>query len=100
MADTKKIKEQRPLTKDEKKLAVLKAQKAKEQAFKLVVKIISWESASLDSTAVKSNNKISHKEWLEYKRQRVGIITPDNKDRIKEKLDLTYNSIKANGGFE
>lgn len=86
-------------SKDERKLAVLEAQKIKEQAFKLVVKIISWESGSLGSTVVQSTNKITPAEWSQYKKQRMSIATAENRDKAKEKLTQTYNSIKANGGF-
>lgn len=86
--------------KDERKLALLKAQQEKEKMFKLMVKIISWESGSLDSNTVRSENKITQKEWLEYKKQRMSIATIYDKDKAKKKLTLTFNSIKANGGFE
>lgn len=88
------------LSKDERKLIVLKAQAAKEKIFKLVVKIISWESGSLDSFTVKSSNKITQEEWLQYKKQRMDISTPETRDKAKDKLAQTYNSIKENGGFE
>lgn len=88
------------LTKDERKIAALKAQQAKEKTFKLVVKIISWESGSLDSLVVRAANKITLSEWLQYKKQRMDISTPETRDRAKDKLAQTYNAIKSNGGFE
>ncbi|MCL5410312.1 MAG: hypothetical protein M1324_00450 [Patescibacteria group bacterium] len=100
MPDTKLQQPSSLLIKDERKLAALKAQKARESAFKIVVKIISWESGTLDSAVIKSANKITEEEWLKYKKQRMDIATADNRDKAKEKLTLTYNSIKANGGFE
>lgn len=86
--------------KEKRKLALIEAQKAKEQAFKIVVKIISWESGSLDSNVIRSANKITKEEWLQYKKQRMDIATADNKEKAKEKLTATYNSIMSNGGFE
>lgn len=88
------------MTKEERKLAVLKAQKIKEIAYKLVVKIISWESGAAESTVIKSANKITPEEWLRYKKQRMDISTEADKEKMKDKLAQTYNSIKANKGFE
>lgn len=98
--DIKSKQQNLPLSKEERKLATLKAQKAKELAFKLVVKIISWESGSSGSIAVQAANKISPEEWSQYKKQQMSIATMDNRDKTKEKLAQTFNSIKANGGFK
>lgn len=101
MSDTKLKQQQSVLmNKDERKLAVLEAQKAKEKSFKLVVKIISWESGAVGSVVVQAENKITEQEWLQYRKQRLSIATPEEKSRAEQKLTLTYNSIKANGGFE
>ena len=99
MTNTQLNQQQSSKLKEERKLAVLKAQKTREVAFKLVVKIISWESGSWDSAVIQSDNKITSEEWLEYQKQRMGIATIDNRDKAKEKLAQTYSSIKANGGF-
>lgn len=88
------------MSKDERKLAALEAQKAKERIFKLVVKIISWESGALDSVVIQAANKITPEEWLQYKKHRTGIPTNLDGVEVKKKLAQTYNSIKANGGFE
>lgn len=88
------------MTKEERKLATLKAQQAKEKMFKLVVKIISWESGASESTVIKSANKITPEEWLMYKKQRMDISATLDKEKMKDKVAQTYNSIKANGGFE
>lgn len=88
------------LTKEERKMLVLKAQEAKEVIFKLVVKIISWESGSMDSVVVKSANKITAKEWLKYKKHQLGISAAGSIQKTKDKIALTYKLIKENGGFE
>lgn len=99
MANTK-LNQHSSITKDERKLAILKAQKVKESVYKLVVKIISWESGAAESTVIKSANKITPEEWLRYKKQRMDIFATVDKEKMKDKLAQTYNSIKANGGFE
>lgn len=93
--------DRRPIaTKDERKLAILKAQEARDKIFKLVVKIISWETGSLNSMAVKSLNKITEAEWSNYKKYTLEISTSDNVDKVKEKLIQTYKDINRNGGFK
>lgn len=87
-------------TLDERKLAILKAQEARDKVFKLMVKIISWETDSLNSLAVKSLNKITASEWLNYKKHALGVPTSESIDKIKEKITQTYKNIKANGGFK
>ena len=89
-----------PMTKDEKNLAILETQKVREKAFKLLVKIISWESGFLGSPIVSSANRITSKEWTEYKKHRKGVFNVFDKDKIKSDLKKTYDSIKINGGFE
>lgn len=88
------------MSKDERKLAALENQKVKEKMFKLVVKIISWESGSLESVAIKSVNKITPNEWLQYKKHRTNISAALDKKKVKDNLVQTYNSIRSNGGFE
>ncbi|MDP3758747.1 MAG: hypothetical protein Q8Q86_03435 [Candidatus Daviesbacteria bacterium] len=86
-------------TQDERKLAILKAQAAKDKLFKLVVKIISWESDSLDSVVVKSLNKITEAEWLNYRKYTLNISTSQSLEKVKEKLTQTYKNIRSHGGF-
>jgi hypothetical protein len=85
--------------KDLRKLAALETQKAKEKIFKLVVKIISWESGSSGSAAVQSADKITEEEWQRYKKHRLNTFNALDKDKAKEELNESYNSIKANNGF-
>lgn len=99
MADKPK-KQTAPMTKDERNLALLETKKVREKAFKLLVKIISWESGSFASPVVSSGNKITPEEWAEYKKHRKGVFPVFEKDKIKSDLEKTYNSIKINGGFE
>lgn len=86
-------------TQDDRKLALLKAQAAKDKLFKLVVKIISWESGSLDSVVVKSLNKVTEAEWLNYRRYTLKIATSQSIEKVKEKLAQTYKNIQTHGGF-
>ena len=99
MADIKSEKKYPPAL-DERKLAVLKAQQAKEKVFKLVVKIISWETASLDSIAMRSLDKISKQEWDTYKKYFANISKAEGPAKIKEKLTQSYNAIKEQKGFK
>lgn len=88
------------LTKEEKKLITLKAQEARDKSFKLVVKIISWETGSMDSNAIKTENKISPVEWATYKRHLLTISKSESVEKVKEKLSQAYKSIKEHGGFK
>lgn len=88
------------ISKEERKLAVLKAQEARDKVFKLVVKIISWETGSLNSLVVKSSDKITSKEWSTYKKHTLAVASSENIERVKQKLIQTFKDIKENGGFE
>lgn len=99
MADKQK-QQKTHMTKEEKNLALLEIQKIKEKAFKLRVKIISWESGSLGSQAVSLANKITPAEWTEYKKHRKGVFSVIDEGKVKSDLEKTYTSIKINGGFE
>lgn len=85
---------------DERKLALLKAQEARDKVFKLMVKIISWETDSFNSIAVKSLNKITKGEWSIYKKHTMEVPTSQSIDKIKDKIAQTYKNIKENGGFK
>lgn len=87
------------LTKEERKNAVLKAQQANEKIFKLVVKIINWQSGSLANNS-KNTNKITSDEWQRYRQHLRGIYKLVDEKVAKEKLKETYKAIKDNGGFE
>ncbi len=88
------------LTRDEKRLALLKVQEVRDKLFKLIAKVISWETGALDSIAVKSLNKITKQEWLTYKKHILGITTSESIEKVKEKLNQTYKDIKKNNGFK
>ena len=89
-----------PMTKEERKLSLIENQKVKEKTFKLLVKIISWESGSLGSIAVSSVNKVTAEEWTWYKKHRADVFAAFDKEKAKNDLEKTFNLIKANGGFE
>ena len=83
-----------PVTKDERKLAVLKAQEARDKIFKLVVKIISWETGSLNSIVVRSLDKITNQEWSNYKKHTLGLSNSETFEKAKQKIAQTYRQIK------
>lgn len=100
MAKANLVSNKKPKTLDERKLALLKAQQVRDKMFDLVVKIISWETGSLNSFVVKAKNKISAVEWSQYKKYQLDIPTTASIDKVKKKLNTTYQSIIENGGFE
>lgn len=100
MQNTKPTKQNSIPTKEERKLLVLKAQQAKEKVFKLIVKIISWETGSLDSVVIRSADKITPKEWAEYKKHQLQIPTSNSAEKVKIKLAKTFKLISENNGFE
>ncbi len=90
---------QKKLNKDERKEAVLQAHKANEKIFKLVVKIISWETGPMEGASIKTTNKVTDDEWQRYRRHLLKISTSESEKRVKEKLKGIYEAIKDNGGF-
>lgn len=87
------------LTKEERKLVTLKAQEARDKVFKLVVKIIRWETES-NQTANNTIEKVTSQEWAKYKQHLLNISTSESTQKVKDKLTQTYNAIKAHGGFK
>lgn len=87
-------------SRDDRELAILKAQEAKNKLFKLIVKIISWETGSIDSVVVRSLNKITNEEWSSYKKHTLKIPTSVSTEKVKEKILQTYKNIKENNGFK
>lgn len=88
------------LTKEERKAAASKTQAANEKIFKLVVKIISWKSGPMEGASIKLTDKITRDEWQRYRAHMLRISKTESEKRVKEKLEETYNAIKANGGFK
>ncbi len=88
------------LSDDARRAAVLKSQEANEKIFRLVVKIIRWETESTENQRERNISKITHDEWNKYTKHLLGIYQPDSRDKIKDKLKKTYEAIKGNGGFE
>ncbi len=87
------------LTKEERKLVTLKAQEARDRVFKLVVKIIRWETES-SQTSSNAIEKITSQEWAKYKQHLLNISTSESTQKVKDKLTQTYNAIKEHGGFK
>ncbi len=88
------------LSKEDKKQAALENHEENERIHALVVKIISWRSGILDGAIIQKNNKVTPKEWEEYKKHLLRISKVESPERVKEKLNDTYESIKKRGGFE
>lgn len=86
--------------KNERELAMIKAQEARDKVYKLMIKIISWESGALDSYVVKSLNKITAQEWSSYKKNTLAVSTNDSLEKVKGRLAKTYKNIKDHGGFK
>lgn len=87
------------LNREEKRLAALKVQAERDKRFKLVAKIISWETGSMDSIAVKSLDRITDSEWSIYREHILGIATAETVEKVKQKLDQTFEDIKKNDGL-
>ena len=88
------------LTKEEKKVIAQENHEESERIHALVVKIISWRSGLLDGAVIQESNKITAKEWDEYKKHLLRISKVESPERVKEKLNETYESIKKRDGFE
>lgn len=88
------------LTADERKAANEQAHQAKEKIFKLVVKIISWETKSMDSLALRTDDRISSQEWNSYKQHIMEISKSESLEKVKSRLVETYKSIQSNNGFK
>lgn len=88
------------LTKEERELAISKAHEASEKIFKLVVKIISWETGPLDGAAIKKTDKITPDEWQRYRQHLLTISKSESVERVKGKLKKVYEAIKEHSGFQ
>lgn len=88
------------LSKEEQKLAVLKNHLANEKIHNLVVKVISWKFGILEGASISEENKVTKKEWNEYKRHILNISKIEDVEKVENKLKDVHNSIKLHGGFE
>lgn len=88
------------LTKEEKKIQAQENHEENERIHALVVKIISWRSGLLDGAIIQEQNKITPKEWDEYKKHLLRISKVESPEKVKEKINNTYEAIKKRGGFE
>src|SRR5437588_102796 len=82
------------LSREEQKKAALEHQKANELIHQLVVKIISWKSGSSQV------NKITTREWTNYRQHILRISKTESPDRVKGKLEATKEAIQNHGGFD
>lgn len=87
------------LSKEEQKEKILKSQADNEKKFKLVVKIINWKTGLKNGASTQPDDKITSYEWQCYK-QHLVEISKANPDKVKGKLEETYEAIKLHGGFE
>lgn len=87
------------LTKEEREAAAAKVREVSERLFKLVVKIIRWETELPNSNLGKPKDKITPEEWKTYEKHILKISTSEREGRVREKLDETYKAIKSHRGF-
>lgn len=87
------------LSQEEKKAIAQENHEQNEKIHQLVVKIISWRSGILDGAVIQRDNKVTPKEWDDYKKHLIRISKVDTPERVKEKLTDTFESIKKHGGF-
>ncbi len=88
------------LTKEEREAAAAKAHEVSERLFKLVVKIIRWETELPNSNLGKPKEKITRDEWKTYEKHILRISTSEREERVKEKIGETYQAIKSHRGFQ
>jgi len=72
---------------------------AKENWFKLVVKIINWKDGNPEKGSIMLGTKITSKEWKAYSKGLIGnnLISPE---KALAKLKETKEKIQEFGGFE
>ena len=87
------------LTKEEREAAAAKVREVSERLFKLVVKIIRWETELPNSNLGKPKDKITSDEWRAYEKHILKISVSEREDRVKEKLYETKRAIKSHRGF-
>jgi hypothetical protein len=75
-------------------------QEENERIHKLVVKIISWKSGLQQGAAIIPSNKITPKEWANYKKHIQKISKTLSSEEVNKKLKEAEAAIKKNGGFE
>lgn len=86
------------LTKEEREAAAAKVREVSERLFKLVVKIIRWETEATSSLG-KPKDKITSDEWKAYQKHILRISVSEREERVKQKLGETYRAIKSHRGF-
>ena len=86
--------------KDAQKIAIMENHEASERIHALVIKIISWKAGLLDGAIINSDNKITKKEWSNYRDHILNISKIESSEKVNSSLKETQESIARNGGFE
>lgn len=88
-----------PPTEDPNKPTEQEINEAKEALHKLVVKIISWKSSTPILGFDHEANKVTPKEWKDYKEHILKINTSESRNKVIDRLKKTYEIIEERGGF-
>jgi hypothetical protein len=73
---------------------------AKEDWFKLVVKIINWKDGNPERGSIQLGAKITNKEWNDYTKGTLANNLTYGRDAVIDTLKNTKQIIKDFGGFE
>lgn len=84
---------------EQKKLATLATQEANKAIHDLVIKVINWKSGFLTGSFTNRANKITNKEWADYRKHLLKISQTQPRTKVLAKLTEVENAIKKNGGF-
>lgn len=88
------------LTREQQKDKALQLSQAREKTFTLVSKIISWKTASRDSSSMQSRDKITQQEWSAYKKHLLTISKTESTEVVKAKIESIQVAIEKHQGFE
>lgn len=73
---------------------------AKENWFKLVVKIIGWKDGNPEKGSVQLGSKITSKEWNAYTKGMLANNLTYGRESVLDTLKITKQKIQEFGGFE
>ncbi len=71
----------------------------KEDWHKLVVKVIVWKDGPVGSGFVQFMDKITPKEWKDYRKRLTRVNAGKGKEKIQALLKEKWERINENGGF-
>lgn len=88
------------LSKEDQKILSLKKKAESDIVYRLVVKIISWKNGPLVGGSLQKTDRITAKEWAEYKKHLLMISKTDSPEKTMGKIKETQQIIQKHGGFE